>query len=154
MAEEFCEGVVFGQCLPRFQECDAAFFAVAVLDVVFGVDEESVEELFLFIDEFYDFWLEFEEHLYVVAGVWHGTTNNKRCAGVVYQNRVDLIDDCEYVFALHEFFGCRTHVVAEVVEAKFVVCTKSYVRIVCLAPCCGVGLVLVDAVNCESLEHI
>ncbi len=92
------------------------------------------------------------EHL--VVALWHGAGNNQRRAGVVNKHRVNLIDNGVVVGALHKVFRAYRHVVAKVVEAELVVCAESDVRLISLATCRAVGLVLVDAVNAKTVEHI
>ncbi len=50
-----------------------------------------------------------------------GPGNDQRGAGLVDQNRVDLVDDGEVVAALHTVLQRVGHVVAQIVEAEFVV---------------------------------
>ena len=54
------------------------------------------------------------------------------------------------MFTLHHVLRCHGHVVAQVVEAEFVVCAECDVAFVGAAALRGVGLVLVDAV----VEHV
>src|SRR5690606_17960667 len=51
--------------------------------------------------------------------IWAG--DDERGAGLVDQDRVDLVDDGEVVAALHHVAGLPGHVVAQVVEAELVV---------------------------------
>ncbi len=55
---------------------------------------------------------------------------------------------------LYKVGGCCCHVVAQIVETKLIVCSECDVCLICLAACLGVGLVLVDAVYRETVEHI
>ena len=50
-----------------------------------------------------------------------GSGDDERGAGLVDEDRVDLVDDREVVAALHHVLGLPGHVVAEVVEAELVV---------------------------------
>ena len=56
--------------------------------------------------------------------------------------------------ALHEVFGHHSHIVTQVVKTELIVRTKGDVGHVCLATGLGVGLVLVNAVNAQTMEHI
>jgi hypothetical protein len=47
--------------------------------------------------------------------------NDQRCSCIIDQNRIDLVDNREIVFALYEIFGRMCHVVAQVIETEFVV---------------------------------
>ena len=58
------------------------------------------------------------------------------------------------MLALYEILGTRGHVVTQVVEAKFVVGPESNVCIVGRTSLRGVGLMLVNAVHTETMEHI
>src|SRR5699024_4042196 len=50
-----------------------------------------------------------------------GPGDDERGAGLVDEDRVDLVDDGEGVSALDELIGRPRHVVAQIVEAEFVV---------------------------------
>ncbi len=50
-----------------------------------------------------------------------GARDDERRAGLVDEDRVDLVDDREVVAALHHVGGLPRHVVAKVVEAELVV---------------------------------
>ena len=63
------------------------------------------------------------EELVVAFGNRAG--DNQRGTGIVNQYRVHLIDDCVIVLALYEVFRADGHVVAQVVETKFIVRTES-----------------------------
>ena len=67
------------------------------------------------------------------------TRNDQRGAGVVDQHGIDLIDDGVVVLALHQILGRRSHVVAQVVEAVFVVGAEGDVGHVSLASGVRVG---------------
>ena len=56
--------------------------------------------------------------------------------------------------ALHEVFGTDGHIVAQVVEAKFIVRTKGNVGTIGTTTSFAVGPMLVDAVYTETVEHI
>ena len=106
----------------------------------------------LHTEEFFHQWLILFEHLYIALG--HGTADDERCTGVVDQHGVYLVDDGIVVGALHQVGRRHCHVVAQIVEAELVVRAEGDVGLVGLAACCGVGLVLVDTVDGESVEHI
>ncbi len=96
--------------------------------------------------------LVFVEHLVLPFG--HGAGDNQRCAGVIDEHRVDLVDNGVVVLALHHILWSHRHVVAEVVEAEFVVGAECYVAFIGAAACGGVGAVLVDAVYGRAVEHV
>ena len=56
--------------------------------------------------------------------------------------------------ALHQVFRVRGHVVAQVVKAELIVCSKRDVGHVSPPARLAVGLVLVDAIHAQSVEHI
>ena len=58
------------------------------------------------------------------------------------------------MLTLHEVLRADGHVVAQVVEAEFVVGTEGDVGEVSLAALVGVGLVLVDAVHGKAVKHV
>ena len=92
------------------------------------------------------------EHLVVALG--HGTGDDERRTGIVNQDGVDLVDNGVVVCALHEVLRVGGHVVAQVVEAELVVRAEGDVGHVGLATGLAVGLVLVDAVDGEAVEHV
>ncbi len=63
--------------------------------------------------------------------------DDQRCSGLVDQDRVNLIDDGEVVTALDEVIQAHRHVVAQVIEAEFVVRAVGDVARVLFAPLRG-----------------
>ncbi len=59
------------------------------------------------------------------------TGDNQRGTGFVDQDRVDFIDDAEIQAALHAFFNIEHHIVAQVVEAEFIIGTVGDVSCIC-----------------------
>ena len=90
----------------------------------------------------------------LVVALGHGAGDDERRTGIVDEYGVDLVDDGIVVAALHEVLGAHGHVVAQVVEAELVVRTEGDVGLVGAAALFGVGLVLVDAVHGEAVEHV
>ncbi|CCY50332.1 uncharacterized protein BN523_00125 [Bacteroides sp. CAG:189] len=82
------------------------------------------------------------------------TGNNQRCTGIIDQYRVYLIDDRIIVLTLYEVFRADGHVVTQIVETEFVVCTESDVCQISLTACIRVRLVSVDTVDAQSVEHV
>ena len=80
--------------------------------------------------------------------------DDQRRPGFVDQHRVHLVDNREVMLALHELFRPHGHVVPQVIEAKLVVGAERHVALVGLATRLAVGLVLVDAVDRQSVEFI
>ena len=58
------------------------------------------------------------------------------------------------MFALNHIAGSHGHIVAQIVETEFVVCSECDVAVVGCAACRSVGIVFVDAVNGGAVEHI
>ena len=69
-----------------------------------------------------------------VCGVISLSGNNQRGSRFIYKYRVDLVDDGVVEFSLHHRFLVYDHIVSQVVEAVFVVCTVCDVRLICSAP--------------------
>ncbi len=129
----------------------------AFVELVFGEEasrlgHERGHQILLEVIEVLDRGAVRLEQLVVALG--HGTRYDERGAGVVDQHRVHLVDDGIVVLALHEILGRRSHVVAQVVEAVFVVGSERDVGHVGLASRFGIGLVLVDAVYRQSVELV
>ena len=80
--------------------------------------------------------------------------DDERGSGLVDQNRVDLVDDCVVVRALHPLFQRMHHVVAQVVEAEFVVGAVGDVRVVRLAALRRAGVVQIDAVHGQAEKAV
>ena len=58
------------------------------------------------------------------------TGDNQRCARLINQDGVHLIDDGEEMSALYHAIFVNRHVITQIVKTKFVVCTIGNVRIV------------------------
>ena len=71
--------------------------------------------------------------------------DDERRARLVDQDRVDFVDEREVELALHQVFDLPRHVVAQVVEADFVVRDVGDVAVVGVAPLRRVEIVLNDA---------
>ena len=83
----------------------------------------------------------------LIIAFWHGSTDDERCTRIVNEHGVDLVHDGVVVAALHKVLGRECHVVAQIVEAKLVVCSEGYVSIVGLSARIGIWLVFVNAIN-------
>ena len=92
------------------------------------------------------------EQLVIAFG--YRTGDNQRSTCVVNQYRVDLIDDGIIVLTLYKVFRADSHVVTQVVETEFIVCTKSDICQICLTTCVGVRLMTVDTIYAQTVEHI
>ncbi|CAM3719812.1 NAD-specific glutamate dehydrogenase [Tsukamurella strandjordii] len=88
-----------------------------------------------------------------LAGAVRGARDDQRGAGLVDEDRVDLVDDGVVVAALHQFLDAVRHVVAQVVEAELVVGAVGDVGGVGLAAAVRV-LAGQDAVHLEAEEAV
>ena len=82
------------------------------------------------------------------------TRDDKRRAGIVNQNRVNLIDNGIIMLALNQVLWASCHIVAQVVETKLVIGTKGNIGHICIATSNRVGLVLVNTIYTQTVEHI
>ena len=128
------------------------FFRVAAGHFLFGFDQQLGTKVFLCVYNDFHIRTELFEQLFFATG--YRTGNDQRCTGIVDQYRVDLIDDGIVVFALYQIVRTDRHVITQVVETEFVVCTEGDVCIVSRAAGIRVRLVLVDTVYGKSMEHI
>ena len=90
----------------------------------------------------------------LILATRHGARYNKRCTGIVNQHGVHLIDNGVIVHALYQILRILRHVVTQIVKTEFVICTKGDIRQVCTTACLAVGLVLVNAIHAETMEHV
>ena len=111
-----------------------------------------VDEIFLGVVETLHVRFVLDECL--IARLFNRTGNDERGTGIVDEHGVDLVHDGEMMFALHKVLGIDGHVVAQVIEAEFVVGTEGDVGLVRGLAGVSAGLVLVDAVYAEAVEHI
>ena len=110
---------VLGHALLDLVELGHGLVVLALLDRVLGVLEDPLDELLLLLDE-----APHRRHVLAVdllGGVVGGAGDDERGAGLVDEDRVDLVDDREVVLALHHLRGAVGHVVAQVVEAELAV---------------------------------
>ncbi len=155
LAQEFDQGLIFraGEiCAVEGQGAFATGFGIVGRNFFASLAHQTDLELALCVDHVLDVVFVFVEVLVVALG--HGTGYNQRRAGVVNKHRVDLVDNGIVVFALHHVVRAHCHVVAQVVEAEFVVGAEGDVAVICGAALVGVGLVLVDAVDSRAVEHV
>ena len=78
----------------------------------------------------------------------------RKRAGFVNENRVHFVNNGVGQRTLTTVADFILHIVAQVVEAEFVVGTERDVCQICLAACVGVRLVTVDAIYAQTVEHI
>ena len=150
--EVFDQRFVLRQTLVGAVELHAALVVLALRDQLARLGQQGRHEVLLQVVEAFDGRAVLLEHLVVALG--HGSRDDERRPGVVDQHGVDLVDDGEMVLALHEVLGRRSHVVAQVVEAVFVVGSERDVGHVSLAAGVGVGLRVVDAGHRQTVELV
>jgi hypothetical protein len=98
-------------------------------------------------------WHDASEDAIPLGALLRGTRDDQRRAGLVDQDRVDLVDDGEVVAALGSIVWPPDHVVAQVVEAELVVGPVGDVGAVCRLPLFGT-LVRLDQPDAESEEAV
>ena len=155
LAEELNQRLVLGQALVtavQGKEALFLFFLVIRSNQAFGIGKVLRSQLLLCFYQTFHLRTELLEELVVAFGNRAG--DNQRSTGVVNQYRVYLIDDGIIVLTLYKVFRADSHIVTQVVEAEFVVRTESDVGKISLAACVGVGLVSVDAIHAQAVEHI
>src|ERR1700733_2678497 len=84
----------------------------------------------------------------LVGGFFARAGNNQRSARFVHQDGVDLVHDREVVAALGAILQPELHVVAQIVEAVFVVGAVSNVGVVV-----GATLLIVQVVHDDADRH-
>ena len=155
LREVLDQRLVLGQRLVaavKLQEALLHLRLVARSDHLLGLGQVLRGQLALHAHQPFHQGLVLLEQLVVTLG--YGTGNDQRRTRIVNQHRVHLVHDGIIVRALHQVLGVRGHVVTEIVETELVVRTKGDVRHVSAAAGLTVGLVLVDAVHAQAVEHI
>ena len=90
-------------------------------DAFFGQRDGAVLFIDLVVDVAPQLGNDFVDAVVLVGGFVARAGNDQRRAGFVDQDGVDFVDDREMVAALHAVRDVELHVVAQVVEAEFVV---------------------------------
>ena len=126
--------------------------AISLANFLLGLCQILRSQIALYTNEFLNQRLILFEHLVVALG--HGTTNNKRCTGIVNQHRVNLVDDGVVMGTLHEIGRRCGHIVTQVVETKLVVSTEGDVSLIGATTSFGVWLMLIDTVDTQTVELI
>ncbi len=152
LGEVFDQGFVLGQPLVRAVEFDAALLVFAVGDQLARLGQQRGNQVLLQVVEVLDRRAVLFEKLVFAFGNRAG--DDERRTRVVDQHGVYFVDDGEMMLALHEVFGRRSHVVAQVVEAVFVVRAERDVGHVGRTAGVGVGLRVVDAGHRQPVELV
>ena len=92
-----------------------------LLDAGLERDDDALVLLHLVVDVTLQRTDDGREPVVELGRVGHAAADDERRAGLVDEDRVDLVDDREVVAALHLVGERRRHVVAQVVEAELVV---------------------------------
>ena len=90
----------------------------------------------------------------LVIAFRHRPGYNQRRTGIVDQYGVDLVHDGVIVCTLHQILGIRCHIVAQVVETELVVRSERNVGQIGTTAGVAVGLMLVDTVHTQTVEHV
>ena len=153
LAEELDEGLVFGKALVAAEEELAAFGLVAGGNQLLRFIQGGVHQLTLHAVEFFHIGTELDV-LLVGGRFFNGAGNDERGPRIVDEHGVHLVHNGEMVLALYQVGRADGHVVAQVVETEFVVGTERDVTVIGLAAFVAVGLMLVDTVHAQAMEHV
>ena len=154
-AQKLDERLGLGQGAVRTEQGQSAFRNVilggpVLLEEALGIRQELLGCLLLDRDELHHFGLELDKFLLVALG--GGSANDQRGSRFIDEYGVDLVDDGEMVLALDQLLWALGHVVAQIVEAEFVVGAVRDIGAVSLPAGFAVGLMLVDAVDAHAVE--
>ena len=149
------ERLGLGQRAVRTEQGQSAFGNVIFrgpipLEQALGVRQELLGCLLLDRDELNHFGLELDKFLLVALR--GRSADDQRGSRFVNQHGVDLIHDGEVVLTLDQLLRALRHIVAQVVEAEFVVGAVRNVGTVSLPTGFAIGLVLVDAIDSHAVE--
>ena len=154
-AEVLDERLALGHPLVGAEEEEEAFFLLLLVggsNLLLRVNEELLAELALSINNGLYVGEELLEELVIALG--YRTRDNQRRTSIVDKDGVHFVNDGVVVATLHEVFGAGRHVVAQVVEAEFIVRTEGDVCVVSRTALGSIGAVLVDAVHAKTMEHV
>ena len=156
LAQKLDEGLALGQGSERPVQRQSTSFNVVLRGPVhqqlLGVGQEPLGRLLLHLDNADHPGFELVKFVLIAFG--RRSADDEWGPGFVDQHRVDLIDNGEVVLALHELFRPCGHVVPQVVEPKLVVGAERHVTLIRLTTRLAVGLVLVDAIDGQSMEFV
>ena len=76
---------------------------------------------------------ELVSHAVQFGGLIALTRNDKRCSRLIYQYRVYLVHDGESMLSLHLILLVYYHVVTQIIEAQFGICTVGYIRVISIS---------------------
>ena len=124
LAEELDEGAILGQTLECAEQQQFAFLAhllVLACNLLLGFGQNLGDQAALCLHHLLYIGFVLVEHLVVTLG--HRTGDDERRTGIVDEHRVNLVDNGIVMFALHHVLRRHGHVVAQIVETEFVVCS-------------------------------
>ena len=127
------------------------FFGFA--DAFFGQRGGPVFFIDGVIDVLNQFWNDLVDAVVLVGGFFGRPGNDQRRAGFVDQDGVHFVDDSEMVAALDAVRQVVLHVVAEIVEAEFVVRAVGNVRAIGRAPF-GIAQVVDDDAHRQAQRAV
>ena len=154
-AEVLDERLALGHPLVGTEEEEEAFFLLLLVggsNLLLRVDEELLAELALSINNGLYVGKELLEELVITLG--YRTGDDERRTSIVDKDGVHFVNDGVVVATLHEVFGAGRHVVAQVVEPKFIVRPEGDVCVVGGTALRSIGAVLVDTVDTQTMEHV
>src|SRR5258708_20530277 len=80
------------------------------------------------------------------------TGNNQWSSCLINQNAIHLIDHGVMMTALHQLLRIASHIVAQVIETKFIVGSINNISAVCRFPFFGIWLVLIDTIHIQPMK--
>ena len=117
--------LILGIAVIGTQEKNAGIVFLSLLKQLFCVGNNLGDKGLLGIDQSLNARFHFTEFLVVHI---YRTADDQRRSGLINQYRVHFIDDCIVMSALHHIVGYADHIVAQIVEAEFVIGAVGDVR--------------------------
>ena len=152
-AEELDKRLILGKALVAAVQQQSAVFLVPLRDELFGLVQGLGHQRALLVVEVFHVGTILHE-LLVSGSFFHGTGNDQGRTGIVNEHGVYLVHDGVMVLALHQVRHARAHIVTEVVKAELVIGTEGDVAVIGGLAGGGVGLMLVNAVHGQAMEHV
>ena len=153
LTKELNEWLILRQTLVSPEQEHSSLVHLAGGDSLLGVVEDLIDKDALLLVQALDIRPVLDV-LLVILGLGDRSGYDQRGTGIVDQHGVNLIDDGVMVLPLHKVVHIDGHIVPKVIETELVVGTEGDVAVVCSLTGVTVGLVLVDAVHGEAMEHV
>jgi len=151
----FNQRIVLRQCLVATEQGKETCFHILLVfrsNQSLGFCQILGSQLALnFHETFYQRTKLFEQLVFTLR---HRTRDNQRSTGIVNQYGVNFIDDGVIMLALYQILRAACHVVAQVVETKFIVGTESNICQISTTTGIRVRLMLVDTIHAQAMELI